>query len=377
MATIGIVRPTTWHVLDEVSLSVSTTWRVAGPTSIVRTTSWNVFAAVSLSRVTSWNVRSEVTLSRSTTWDVTSCITPPETTGDPCNPCAPDPEACAALDTTGEQAPVCAPCVVLATSVFKRINVDYLVQGGARISWELNEHFIDPMPHTFQLQSSPGGVPTADDWANVGSPVVDTLFTFDALKRLFGKTQTLSYRVVLTTSVGTYTSAPASILGLFTKRDWVIVREIIRKEQLRHTKFNSISGFLLKARRYGQPCSCLDPLTGEVIDAGCPDCGGSGFARTGYYHPVPAQYADITPASEVESRETERRGMIKPMVITGRFLGCLPLTTDDVWVTNGSDERYYMQTIKELAIWKGVPLMYEVELRQAPFTDPVYTVSVG
>lgn len=263
---------------------------------------------------------------------------------------------------------------------FKRVWVNYLIRGRAYVYWEFERGFADPGPYLFQLQASHGGTPRADDWFNVGVET-DLFYAVDdggsKHQRMFGKTPTLVYRVLLKTPQGIYVSHPANVLGRLGKHDWLIVREILRKEQLNHRVFSSVKGYLLKGRRYGEECTCRDKSVGgkftdEVLDSSCPICYGTGFV-SGYYPPT-EYYALLNPEATRESRDLNQTGTNKPVVIQSRFLATLPLVQGDAWVNSGSDERYYVHSIKELAVWKSVPIIYSAELRLAPFTDALYDV---
>lgn len=258
-------------------------------------------------------------------------------------------------------------------NVFSKISVDYLVAGNARISWELNRHFIDPGPYTFQLQMGRTQLADADDWIDVGAPVVDTYFALDTSKRLFGKTLDVHYRVELTTTIDTYVSPAVNSYGLLSKRDWLFAREMTRKELLRHSVFTSPSGYLLKAIRYGPKCpTCLDTYTGEISNSRCPDCYGTGY-ENGYFAPLSAFYADVG-LDTTRDKIDPNKGMDKQDVIQARFIGDTQLYTYDVWINGTSDERYYIHTVQVASQIRGVPIVYQAELKLAPFSDVVYTV---
>lgn len=263
---------------------------------------------------------------------------------------------------------------------FARVLVDYLIEGGARISWEISPHFIDPGTYTFQLQAGHTGLEDADDWINVGSPVVDTYFTYDLQQRLFGgKTLDLYYRVQLITELGTYYSQPQNCFGLLLKRDWLKAREITRKEKLRHITFTSPNGYLLKARRYGPPCTaCTDrvtDLTGEIANSHCPSCYGTGFAL-GYFAPLPGTYADVG-LDKARDKRDPQAGMINQRSIHARFVGDPLLYTYDVWVNATSDQRYRIMDVQTLSQVRGIPLVFDAELRLAAFSDVIYTIPLG
>lgn len=263
---------------------------------------------------------------------------------------------------------------------FARVLVDFLVDGGARISWDMSPHFIDPGPYTFQLQAGHTGIETADDWVNVGAPVVDTFFTFDLTQRLYGgKTLDLYYRIQLTTALGTYISPAQNCFGQLLKRDWLKAVEMTRKERLRHRVFTSPNGFLLKARRYGPPCTaCTDrtvALTGEIANSHCPVCFGTGFTL-GYFAPVAGTYADVG-LDKARDKRDPQVGMTNQRSIRARFIGDPLLYTYDVWVNATSDLRYRILEVEVLSQVRGIPLVYQAELRVAPFSDVIYTIPLG
>lgn len=262
------------------------------------------------------------------------------------------------------------------TAAFARVIVDHIVQGGTRVSWEINRNFTDPGTYTFQLQYGHTAIADPANWIDVGIEVDDTYYAFDMDKRIFGKTVDSHYRVKLTTINGTYYSNAAPADGLLSKRDWLHAREIVRKESLRHRVLTSPRGFLLKVRRYGPRCiTCTDTYTEEVSKSQCTDCYGTGF-DLGYFEPMSACFADIGLEKNREHR-TPEIGMEKKDTIQARFIGDPQLYSYDVWVNEFSDERYYMHTIGPMAHVRGVSIIYDAELRLAPFTDIIYTLDIS
>jgi hypothetical protein len=188
----------------------------------------------------------------------------------------------------------------------------------------------------------------------------------------------LHYRVVLTTAVTTYTSPPADVFGVLGQRDWLHVREIVRKERMYQRELVGRPGFLLKAKRYGTYCTCTDPVTHEVGNSSCPLCYGLGI-EGGYHPPVPLLYAIATGEKSIERVEyNESTGVNRKSTVVGRVLADVPLVVQrDAWVSaSGSDERYHVWSVEEAASWMDVPVVYRVELRLAPRSDVLYTVPV-
>jgi len=261
-------------------------------------------------------------------------------------------------------------------NIFDRVHVCYLIKGGTRVMWDLLPEFCDPHPYTFQLQVGMSGNPWADDWQNVGLPVVNSFYAIDGEQRVWGKTNWTHYRVKLMTARGTYYSEPTNGMGVLSRRDWRLAKEIVRQETLRH-RYASCDGFLLKKREGGVPCyQCTDLQTDEILDPDCEVCFGTGY-QGGYYYPMDGVWCDIAPKTKRKELDNQgQRGVILDIVVSGRML-MLPLIQEyDVWVGAKTDDRYYIHRIQDVAEIRCVPLVANVELRPAPFTDVIYTIPI-
>lgn len=273
-------------------------------------------------------------------------------------------------------------------AVFSRVMVDHLVRGVTRVSFELFYQFPDPPPWHFRLQVGETGVPAADDWADVGLPVTDAFALVDPARRDFGQLRTVHYRVVLETARGAYTSRPAAALGLLGVHDWLLAREVVRKELLRH-RLATVDGWLLKRRRSGpaQPAAAaadpttgvLDPLTGDIIARTGPAAAttlGTEFVG-GYYAPAPfaldvddlASFDAVDPAVTGTTDRDAFRAKARALLIPA-------LAYRDVFVARHSDLRYELGRVEVAAHQRGVPLVGNVAARLLPFADIVYTIPV-
>lgn len=282
-----------------------------------------------------------------------------------------------AVTPTTPSAPGYDTRFVPTPSPFSRVCADFVGESGARITWVMDSTMTDDGPYDFQLQVSMSGVPDADDWVDVGPPARDAAYLIDPTARLWGMSSTLHYRVHLTTADGSYTSTAANVFGVLGQRDWLHVREIFRKERMYQRELVGRTGFLLKAKRYGTYCSCVDPSTHEVGNSSCPTCYGQGIVG-GYHPPVAAAYTTASPEDALEIVEyNENLGTTRKVTVLARILADLPIVHRDAWVSaSGSDERYTVWKVKEVASWMDVPIVYEVELRLAPRSDVLYTVPV-
>lgn len=260
---------------------------------------------------------------------------------------------------------------------FRRVSVDHMVRGVTRVWWQLEPLFNDPGPYSFQLQFGRTGLRDAADWQNVGAPVTNGYYAEDPAHREAGYDLLLHYRVVLTTPNSTYVSQPSNCFGELTEKDWLLAREVIRKEQLRH-KYVSAPGYLIKPMRYGVMCKrCRDPLTQEITDADCVVCNGTGF-EVGFHPPLPMQCWDLSPQTIEENIDANLKGATRnnPYVMA-RVIGFPALNKNDVWVNGSSDERWLVESIQITAAIRNVPIVYQVKLGLLPLNHATYAIEIG
>lgn len=252
-----------------------------------------------------------------------------------------------------------------------------MVRGVTRVWWQLDRLFTEPGPYAFQLQFGRTGVRDATDWIDVGAPVVNSYFALDGEWRETGYDLLSHYRVKLITANNVYVSQPASCFGELTERDWLLAREIIRKEQLRH-RMVSAPGFLVKPMRYGKPCKrCRDQLTQEVLDNNCPVCSGTGF-EVGYHPAVAMQCWDLSPQVIQEDIDVNMKGATRQNpYVNARVIGFPALNKGDIWVNGSSDERWLVEVIQVTAALRNVPLVYQVRLGLLPFNNAAYALEIG
>ena len=260
---------------------------------------------------------------------------------------------------------------------FRRVSADNMIRGVTRVWWQLEPSFNDPGPYVFQLQFGNTGLRDSPDWRNVGSAITDGYVAFDAAWRNAAIDLSTHYRVTLTTPKDIYVSQAVNCLGQLPERDWLIAREVIRREQLRH-KYVSVAGYLIKPYRYGRPCKrCRDELTQEVLDSNCGICGGTGF-EVGFHPPLPLQCWDLSPQTLSEQQDAQLKGTTRENAyVTARVIGWPLLNRDDIWVNGNSDERWIVRDIQVSAALRGVPLIFNVQLGLIPFTNPAYAIEVG
>jgi hypothetical protein len=276
----------------------------------------------------------------------------------------------------------CPPdCPPECESVFDRVVVSYLVKGGTRVMWELLDTFTAPNPLTFQLQVGSTLNPNADDWEDVGLPVVNQYYAIDPEQRVWGKLNYAAYRVQVTTAdAQVFYSAPTGGMGILKRREWRLARDIVRSRLVyyrREPGSNAQMGYLLKRRWQGPKCpTCLDLQTQESRNPDCPDCYGTGF-QCGYFYPMSCVWASLDPKTyRTQLDGGQGRGTIDDIIVKADMIMVALMSEGDVWVNHKTDDRYYIHKVQHTAEMRGVPLTAAIEMRPIPFSSSIYGIEI-
>lgn len=277
------------------------------------------------------------------------------------------------------EAPTAASCNVSdeRCGPIRRVNADFRVDDSTYVTWELQENFPAKTPWTFQLQVGNTGDLQADDWTNVGDPVVNGTAAIDPTPRALGKQLTVHYRVLMSDGDNNqYTSQPSIVLGKLGTREWTYLREITRQHRLKMSRgLSGVAGLIMKKKRTGDPCPrCVDIYTGDSQDAHCPLCHGTRFVG-GYYSVLPCQTAELGNPEVTEQRTEGPEGWAAVTKVKGTFLGAPMLHTGDIWIDDASDLRYHVEAVAVLNSIRGVPVTLDCELWQLPFSHEAYSIA--
>ena len=264
----------------------------------------------------------------------------------------------------------CDPdCQLTCADDLINLRVDYLVEGGARISWRI-QGITDPLPHVFQLEFSRSGTPGADDWEAVGAEVTNGYYAIDPDKRLYGMTGFLHYRVRLTTPQNDYVSKSVPADCSWDAWGRQQARSVSRLFLTSAKKNRSPRGYLVKRRFYGPACTaCLDAQTGEATDPECPICWGTSI-EGGYFAPEPCIYAIQQPVTKRE--RLEETGTANPIVTKATMLNNPVLDSYDMWVNEKTDSRWLLHTIESHTTISGWPVLLTVEMRRLERSHLLY-----
>lgn len=261
--------------------------------------------------------------------------------------------------------------------IFDRLLTYPSIKGTTRVEWTLHPRFDGAEPYTYQLQFGRTGNPLANDWVNVGGAQVGGTFLLDTVPRVYGKFQWSHYRLLLTPATAdvTYASRPQTLMGRLGKRDWLRAKETRRLENLRLQAEAGADGYLLKRRHFGTPCDCLDELTAEIRKPQHETCYGTGFVG-GYFAPYPCFYVDMGLNKHRLHLDGDRGSVNDEPVITGRAVNDPQVMSYDVWVEKDTDIRWIVHHVAHIVEIRGLPVVVGLQLKQAPFSDIVYSFPI-
>jgi hypothetical protein len=267
------------------------------------------------------------------------------------------------------------------TNPFQQLMVSVSPIGYTLLEWRLVNNFT---PETTLLQFDVYWAELRDGtWTKLTSePVMNDTLWQDTVCRKHGQYSTGYYRVEMTDGLTVYSSDPVTPQGSLTFQEYLIAREILRKEVLRFRKSaGSSQGYLLKRRYWGTICTdCTDPDTHLSVNSQCPLCYGTSFV--GGYFPAFQYYMEFKGTAPQELKTDKAVGPDDQFMRQGRCLAYPVLQTDDIFVSGKSNERYFIKTIKRASEITEVPLIYEITMAKIPqerieFQIPVAVVEDG
>ena len=235
--------------------------------------------------------------------------------------------------------------------------------GGTAFSWEIDSTVTAPQPWVFQVEESVTG---QSDFKPLGPPV--TALTAIEPKATTARRQqhrdtNFYFRVVAVDgNRRTHVSPVLGIHGTLTRREYLIAKEILRKEALQLSLGSGITVDLYRPAGRGEDCTaCVDPVSGAVLDPDCTVCQGTQKV-TGLVGPY-SMLAAFT--NTVRQKKIEGTGSTDDdRLYTVRCLCRPPLIRDDILQDTASDRKYKVSFIKTLVEIRRFPLIQEARVSE-------------
>lgn len=244
---------------------------------------------------------------------------------------------------------------------------------GFLFSWEVGPGFESGPPWEFLVQA---GESETGPWRDL-SPVLEgaSMWRADGSARV-GKSRALSFRVLLRTPDGVSASHPVSPYGDLGRKDFLIGRDVMRRELLHLREMAGVEVLLFRRSSWGPRCGCVDPVTGQVRDSHCRRCLGTGKSPP-YMAPVRAWASFSEDSRHLVEHSQGGLGMAEQKSFEARLLSSAPLDKNDVVHDVASGKRYYVDRVSVAAEIRRVPLVQNVVLNEIAVTDAAYMATGG
>lgn len=190
---------------------------------------------------------------------------------------------------------------------------------------------------------------------------------------LLSKQKFLYYRIKLEHQNGKiWYSEPANLFGALKKKDWLIAKEINRKECVRLQKVG-VPLAIFKKRHWGVECTyCRDKATEMRTKEWCLKCFGTGILG-GFYPPIDT-YGEIVPQGRVSDIDEQGFGGKDEHRAQIRLMNYPIINRDDVVVEKETNIRWNTW-YRNFVEWRRVPVIQQAELSEIPPSSIRYRLS--
>ena len=259
-----------------------------------------------------------------------------------------------------------------ARSPICAFNIAPSYAGGFSYCWEVHGGFNDPAPWIFTVQLGETG---NGPWHDKSPRLVNVVAWRDQPgKYLVGKSNTLYFRLKLHTPKGVYFSHVMQPYGDLSRSDFLIAREIMRREILRQRVLAGVECNVYIRSTFGPKCPyCLDPVTGDVRDSHCPKCFGTGRypAYFGPHRMMMSFSPDVAHHKYGSNDGTHEVRTFEAMAI-----GNPVIKHGDVIVDVHQDKRYVVGSSSIVSEIRRIPCLQNLTFNEAPLSDVVYKIGL-
>lgn len=247
---------------------------------------------------------------------------------------------------------------------------------GHTYTWDVAKEFTDPGPWTFQVQQNETGrEESEDDWVTLNDLPLSNVFSYtDDYKVLHSKDFVTIYRVVMTTPNGVYKSTHVGPYNQLPRKDFLIAREVMRKELLDMREYGGVPIGIWKTDVFGEDCpECIHPTTGQQLDPDCPVCLGTG-KKEGWHGPYQG-FGKFSPRSS--NKTLDELTMHDPQIFQVRTLAYPFLISSDILVDLTSDRRYSIEKVESAFEMRRIPIVYNLTVTELTPSDSLYRLGSG
>lgn len=238
---------------------------------------------------------------------------------------------------------------------------------GFEFTWSVKTTCSDSFPWQFVVESSD----TPYDNFKPISPILINAYRYQEMtRRLVSKDKVLYFRLQMITPEATYYSDVINPYQLLTKEEFLIARKIMHDEYIGQRNYVGVLAEVYIRAFSGPVCSCVDPITKDVITMDCDKCFGTGI-QPGYHGPY-ITWCTFSPSQKQKGLQEDNTGPVSNYALSGRITAVQELKKEDIIVDRTSGIYYYIDDINNIAELRRVPLAQTVVLRQVPTSSPIY-----
>jgi hypothetical protein len=246
---------------------------------------------------------------------------------------------------------------------------------GYTFKWELSPSNTIGKPWRFWVQESETG---RDSWRDISPELTNLMRWTEEDRKKFTPERKPYFRVRGLLGTGAGTEVFSSVRDAYadlSKRDFVLVKEIYRKELLQMEKAAGTPVTVWMAMKDGEPCTrCLDPITGEVLDSHCDICLGTGVI--GAAHGPYDAWGTFSQTQSHEKHSQGGAGMEDTRIHQLRMLGSWNgLRRDDLVIDTPSQRIYVIDKQVNLAEYRRIPLAIQFEVHELDMGSILYKLS--
>lgn len=257
--------------------------------------------------------------------------------------------------------------------LFTRFTVRPGYARGFAFDWETNPTTPPAAGTTFTIEHSETGV---SDWTAVSPALPRAIRTWmETAPRSAPRDAHTFFRVVASTAGTNTASQPAGPYAAMTRREFLILRELMRLEMLQASGAGGVELMVWKPVLSGAACAlCIDPTTGACMNSRCQECRGTGKTGGGYHGPYSTRGLFSTTVRAKQVDPAADRGTQEPYARTLEIVGWPMLNARDVLGDCGTGKRYMVDIVEPKTEIRGVPAAFRIKAHELPITDAAYTL---
>jgi hypothetical protein len=232
---------------------------------------------------------------------------------------------------------------------------------GFTFKWTVEPDFTGPRPWQFIVQESKND----STWNDISAVIEDAFIYQEHKRRLYPRTDVVKFRIKSMSDGKEYVSFTVAPYAEMNKREFLLAREIMRKEILIMKRSSGVGIKLYKYDYFAKtPSEGIDPVSGSVVD---PDYRVPGV----YYGPYDL-YGAFEPQEKEIKQEDDGRGYSEQFFFKVRTIGFPYINPYDILFDDTEDRAFHVEKVKNVAEIRRFAIVQELNVRELPKSDATY-----